>query len=83
MYAPHRLLKRVYYIREFLSFIQDKDTEVFVLDEAGNFFSIFSYFGKGFGTSPFSHYSYALVGEKALKNWPKLYKNTSCCATIS
>ena len=68
MYAPHRLLKRIYFIREFLSFIQDKDTEVFVLDEAGNFFSFFSYFGKGFGTSPFSHYSYALVGEKALKN---------------
>ena len=83
MYAPHRLLKRIYFIREFLSFIQDKDTEVFVLDEAGNFFSIFSYFGKGFGTSPFSHYSYALVGEKALKNWPKLSKNISCCATIS
>ena len=83
MYAPHRLLKRIYFIREFLSFIQDKDTEVFVLDEAGNFFSFFSYFGKGFGTSPFSHYSYALVGEKALKNWPKLSKNISCCATIS
>ena len=41
------------------------------------------HFWKGFGTSPFSHYSYALVGEKAIKNWPKLGKNITCCATMS
>lgn len=37
----------------------------------------------GFGTSPFLNYSYAPVGEKALKNTPKLAKNVTLCATIS
>ena len=37
----------------------------------------------GFGTTPFSNYSYAPIGEKALKNNPKLYKNVTTCATIS
>jgi len=35
MYTPHRLLKRVFFIKEFLSFIQDDNIELFVLDEAG------------------------------------------------
>ena len=37
----------------------------------------------GFGTSPFSNYSYAPVGEKALKHAPRLSKNITLCATIS
>ena len=37
----------------------------------------------GFGTSPFLNYSYAPVGEKAVKNTPKLAKNLTLCATIS
>lgn len=37
----------------------------------------------GFGTSPFLNYSYAPIGEKALKNTPKLSKNITVCATIS
>ena len=36
----------------------------------------------GFGTSPFLNYSYAPVGEKAVKNTPKLSKNVTLCATI-
>ena len=35
MFAPHRKLKRIFFIREFLKYIQDEKTEVFVLDEAG------------------------------------------------
>jgi len=37
----------------------------------------------GFGTSPFSNYSYALVGEKAVKHYPRTAKNITLCATIS
>ena len=37
----------------------------------------------GFGTSPFLNYSYAPIGEKALKHTPKLPKNVTVCATIS
>ena len=37
----------------------------------------------GFGTSPFSNYSYAIVGEKAVKYTPVISKNITCCATIS
>ena len=36
----------------------------------------------GFGTSPLSNYSYAPVGEKEMKNYPKLAKNLTLCATI-
>ena len=46
MYAPHRLLKRVYYIREFLNIIQSDNKELFVLDEAGNFLVSFLILGK-------------------------------------
>ena len=35
MFAPHRKLKRIFFIKEFLKYIQDEKTEVFVLDEAG------------------------------------------------
>jgi len=37
----------------------------------------------GFGTSPFSNYSYSIVGEKAVKYTPRISKNITCCATIS
>lgn len=37
----------------------------------------------GFGTSPFSNYSYAPVGEKAIKHTPKISKNLTICAIIS
>ena len=37
----------------------------------------------GFGTSPFSNYSYAPVGEKAVKHYPRTTKNITLCATIS
>ena len=37
----------------------------------------------GFGTSPFCNYSYAPIGEKAVKYIPKIAKNITCCATIS
>ena len=37
----------------------------------------------GFGTSPFCNYSYAPIGEKAIKYIPKIPKNITCCATIS
>ena len=36
-----------------------------------------------FRTSPFCNYSYALVGEKATKHYPKLRKNLTVCASIS
>ena len=36
----------------------------------------------GFGTTPFSNYSYAPIGEKALKYKPHLSKNVTICATI-
>jgi hypothetical protein len=80
--APHRLLKRIFFIREYLKYLEDKNVEIFVQDEAGN---LRYYFINplGFGTSPFCNYSYALVGEKALKNTPKLTKNVTVCATIS
>lgn len=38
---------------------------------------------KGFGTTPFSNYSYGPVGEKVVKNTPHLYENLTVCATIS
>ena len=69
-HAPHRLLKRIFFIREFINYVQDEDTELFVLDEAGKIVFIIIIF-LGFGTSPFLNYSYALVGEKAMKNYPK------------
>lgn len=75
-------MKRIYFVREFLSYIQDVDTEIFVLDEAGkNLILIINFIG--FGTSPFCNYSYAPVGEKAIKHNPKIAKNLTVCATIS
>ena len=53
------------------------------MDEAGNSCILFLLIFIGFGTSPFSNYSYAPIGEKALKTKPKLEKNVTCCATIS
>ena len=55
---------------------------MFILDEAGKIFIILIIF-IGFGTSPFCNYSYAPVGEKAVKHTPKIAKNTTVCATIS
>ena len=83
MFAPHRKLKRIFFIREFLKYIQDEKTEVFVLDEAGKTYILSLLIFIGFGTSPFSNYSYAPIGEKVLKTTPKLTKNVTCCATIS
>ena len=40
-------------------------------------------FFKGFGTTPFSNYSYGPVGEKVVKHTPHLVKNLTVCATIS
>jgi hypothetical protein len=34
-FSPHRLLKRIFFIREFIKYVEDDDTELFVLDEAG------------------------------------------------
>ena len=81
-HAPPRLLKRIFFIREFINYVQDEDTELFVLDEAGKIVFIIIIF-LGFGTSPFSNYSYGPVGEKVVKHTPHLYKNITVCATIS
>lgn len=55
---------------------------MFVLDEAGiNLVFILNFIG--FGTSPFCNYSYAPIGEKAVKHHPKIAKNITVCATIS
>ena len=43
---------------------------------------MFNYY-LGFGTSPFSNYSYSKIGEKAVKHTAKLYRNITLCATIS
>ena len=49
-FTPHRTVKRVVFIKRFLTEIQDPETKVFVLDEVG------------FGTSHLRKYSYALIG---------------------
>ncbi len=69
---------------EFLQAIKETNTKLFVLDEVGKP-SLFIYLNLflGFGTSPFSNYSYAPIGEKAMKFYPKVAKNITCCATIS
>ena len=53
-YSPHRTIKRIAFIRNYLEAIQDPDTQVFVLDEVG------------FGTSHLRKYSYAPIGKPAL-----------------
>ena len=76
------MLKRIFFIKEYLKFVQNENVEIFVLDEAGIYSVNLIYF-VGFGTNPFCNYSYAPVGVKAVKNYPKLHKNVTVCATIS
>jgi len=39
--APHRLLKRIFFIKEYLKFVQNENVEIFVQDEAGSLSFIF------------------------------------------
>ena len=80
--TSHRLLKRISFIREFINYVQDENTELFVLDEAGKLIFIL-FILLGFGTSPFCNYSYSPIGEKSVKHTSKLALNLTVCATIS
>ena len=33
--APHRLYKRIFFIREFIKYVENPKVEIFVQDEAG------------------------------------------------
>ena len=48
------VLKRIYFIQEFIKALKDDNAKVFVIDEVG------------FGTKALRHYSYAKCGEKAV-----------------
>ena len=58
---------------EFLSELENPNSLIFVIDEAG------------FGTNPLRHYAYSRIGTPAILRPKKIkmYKNLTCTATIS